>query len=117
GRDKVRALRKVAIEGADADAGPGRDLPHRGVHARRREHRHRRLQQRVQVPPGVGAQGAGRRFAQTESPLAKTEQRSVYIWNAVPFLNAFAGGGNDPPSEGAKPCRTSPSPWKAFRNG
>ena len=47
GHDEVGALRKVAIYGADADAGLVGDLPHRSVHPRSGEHRQRRFQQGV----------------------------------------------------------------------
>ena len=57
GRDEVGALRKVAVNGADADAGLLGDLSHRRVHARGREHRLGRLEQRVDVALGVGAHG------------------------------------------------------------
>ena len=58
GGDQVGALRKMAIERADADAGLLGDLSHRSVHARGREHRHGRLQQRVDVALRVGAHAA-----------------------------------------------------------
>ena len=43
GCDEVRALRKVAVNGADADAGLLCDLSHRSVHPGGREHRLGRL--------------------------------------------------------------------------
>jgi hypothetical protein len=49
GHDQVRALRKVAVNRADADAGLLCDLSHRSVHSRGSEHRHGRLKQCVDV--------------------------------------------------------------------
>ena len=66
GGDQIRALRKVAIDRADADAGLLGDLPHRRVHARGREHRHGRLQQRVEIALRVGAHAAA-----TSGPRAR----------------------------------------------
>jgi len=55
GGDEVRALWKMAVYGAETDPRLGGDLPHRRVHPRSREHRHRRLQQGVDVPLGIGS--------------------------------------------------------------
>ena len=55
GRDEVGSLRKVPINGADADAGLFCDFSHPSVYSRGREHRQRRLQQRVRIPLRVGA--------------------------------------------------------------
>ncbi len=55
GRDEIGALRKVAIEGADADSGLLDDLSHWSVHSRGREHLDSRLEQRVDVALRVDA--------------------------------------------------------------
>jgi hypothetical protein len=55
GGNQVRALRKMPVNGADADAGLLCNLSHRSVHSRGREYRLGRLEQRAQVALGVGA--------------------------------------------------------------
>ena len=55
GGDEIRALWKMAVHGPETDPGLGGDLPHRRVHSGSREHRHRRLQQRVHVPLSIGS--------------------------------------------------------------
>jgi hypothetical protein len=55
GGDQVRALRKVPVNGADADAGLLCNLSHRSVYSRGREYRLGRLEQRVDVALCVGA--------------------------------------------------------------
>ena len=55
GRDEVGTLRKVAVNGPDADAGLLSDLADRSVHSGGREHRHGRLEQGIDVAPRVGA--------------------------------------------------------------
>ncbi len=55
GRNEVGALRKVAIKSADADTRPLGNLAHGSVHARGREHRLGRLEQRIKVTLGIGA--------------------------------------------------------------
>jgi hypothetical protein len=89
GHDKVGALRKVAINGADADAGLLCDFSHRSVYSRGGEHRHGRPEQRVDVALRVGAHASIRaaarlqaitlvfRFVVHHVPLAK--------WNIVPY--------------------------------
>jgi hypothetical protein len=97
GRDELGALRKVAIDSADADAGLVRNFPHRSVHSRGREHRQRRLEQRIDVALRVGAHApilaasslqpitAFFRFVAHDVPLDirniapyKSDDRSVY---------------------------------------
>ena len=67
GRDEVGALRKVAVNGADADAGLFGDLSHRSVHSRGREHRHGRLEQRIDVALRVGAHAPIRAAARLDA--------------------------------------------------
>jgi hypothetical protein len=55
GGDKVGALWKVAIKGADADTCLDGDLPHWSVHSGSREYRQSRFQQCVRVPLRVGS--------------------------------------------------------------
>jgi aryl-alcohol dehydrogenase-like predicted oxidoreductase len=54
GRDELGALRKVPVEGADADARLLGYLPHRSVRAGSREDRQGRLEQRFEVALDVG---------------------------------------------------------------
>lgn len=54
GCDQVGALRKVAINGANADTSLFCDLAHRSVYSRRREHRLGCLQQSVDAALCVG---------------------------------------------------------------
>ena len=62
GRDEVRALREVAVDRPDADAGLRRDLAHGRVDARGGEDLLGCLKQRVDVAPGVRADAALRRL-------------------------------------------------------
>ena len=55
GRDEIGALRKVAVNSPNADASFLGDLSHWSVHSRSCEHRHGRLEQRIDVALGVGA--------------------------------------------------------------
>ncbi len=55
GCDQVGPLRKVAVHGADADAGLLRDFSHRSVHTGGRKHLPGRLEQRLNVALRVGA--------------------------------------------------------------
>ena len=88
--DEVRSLRKMAIHGADADAGLLGDFAHGGVHARRRERRLGRLKQSVDVAPGVSPHGP-RRAAETFRALAVilqfvARQARLAKRNTVPYL-------------------------------
>ena len=76
--DEVRALRKVAVDGADADAGLLGDLSDRSVHPRGREHRHGRLEQRIDVALGVGAQAPIRAAARLQTiPCSSASSRTT----------------------------------------
>jgi len=55
GRDQVGALWEVAVEGGEADPGPGGDLAYRSVHARDLEDLPGRVDQRVDVASRIGA--------------------------------------------------------------
>ena len=104
GRDEVGALRKVAVNRPDADAGLLGDFSDRSVHSGSCEHRHGRLQQRIDVALGVGAHRPIRavarfrtlillfRFAAHHNMLAK--RNSVpYKRNNVPFIAIAQRGG------------------------
>jgi hypothetical protein len=58
GCDQVRTLRKVPVNGADADASLLCNLAHRSVYSRGREYRLGRLEQRIKVALRVGAHAA-----------------------------------------------------------
>ena len=102
GSDQVRALRKVPVNGADADAGLFCDFSHRSVHPGGREHRLGRLEQRVDVPPCVGAHAPIRAVPRLQSvtlvfrsiahhaSLDKTEHCSVKsgMWFRSSQVNA-----------------------------
>ena len=53
--DQVRALRKVAVNSPDAQAGFLCDFSHGRIDAGAREHRHGRVEQRLDVALCVGA--------------------------------------------------------------
>ena len=55
GRNEVGALWEVPVNGSDADASLLGDLSNWSVHTGRCEHRHGRLEQRIDVALGVGA--------------------------------------------------------------
>jgi NAD(P)-dependent dehydrogenase (short-subunit alcohol dehydrogenase family) len=104
GRDEVGALRKVAVNSPDADAGLVGDLSYRSVHSRGCEHRHGRLEQRIDVALRVGTHRPIRavarlrtrillfRFAAHHNTLAK-RNTAPYKRNDVP-LNTIAQRGS-----------------------
>ncbi len=88
GCDEVAALREVPVNGADADAGLFCDLSHRRVHARSREHRRGRLEQRIKVSFGVGPHApicAAQRLNAITWDFRSNAHRSPHLTNGTLF--------------------------------
>ena len=88
GRDQIRALRKVTIDSADADAGRFGDLSYRSVHAGAREHRQGGLEQRIEVALRVGAYRPIRAVARFRTPVLMfrfSAHRCTHLQNGTSF--------------------------------
>ena len=90
GRDKVGALRKVAVNRPDADASLFGDLSDRGVYSGGCKHSQGRLEQRIDVALGVRAHAPARRAARLDARITMVlppirHCASIDKWNMVPY--------------------------------
>jgi hypothetical protein len=85
--DEVGALRKMAVDSPDTDAGLLGDLSNRSVHPRGREHRQSRLEQSIYVALGVGAQAPIRAAARLQTLFLRFVAHHIPLdkRNIVPY--------------------------------